>query len=172
MDLLREKRRALGVHCPHKGGSSMAMATSETTNNQDNRVAAEGSVVLGAGANASVNMERADAAVLQTMSETLPDAVKAISQMGATTLRDLGGAVVDLNRDSLEQNRIAWDQTVQAGAAMVDKAIDSMAAGYGVASQAIAKFQPTDNANADIGKYAMLAAAAVAAAVLLSKGSK
>ena len=171
MDLLREKRRALGVHCPHKGGSSMAMATSETTNNTDRRVAADGSVVLGDGASANVTMQQADAAVLQTLSESLPDAVKAISQMGATTLRDLGGAVVDLNKDSLEQNRMAWDETVKAGAAMVDKAIDSMSQGYGVASQAIAKFQPTDNANADIGKYAMLAAAAVAAVVLL-KGTK
>lgn len=175
MNLLHEKRRALGIHCPHKGGggSSMSMATATTTQNTDRRSVLDDSVMVGDGATSTVNNQSityaADAEVLNTLAQTMPDAVRAISQMGATVLRDMGGAVVDLNADSLEQNRRMFDATTQRGADMVDGVINSMAQGFGLAQQAINKFQPTDNANADIGKYAMLAAAAVAAAVLLGK---
>lgn len=174
MNLLHEKRRAIGIHCPHKGGgSSMSMATATSTENTDRRAVLDDSVAVGDGSNSTVNNQSityaADAEVLNTLAQTMPDAVRAISQMGATVLRDMGGAVVDLNADSLAQNRQAWDMTTQRGAQMVDSVIDSMAQGFGLASKAIDKFQPTDNANADIGKYAMLAAAAVAAAVLLGK---
>lgn len=174
MNLLHEKRRALGVHCPHKGGgSSMSMATATTTQNTDRRAVLDDSVQVGDGGSSVVNNQSvtyaADAEVLNTLAQTMPDAVRALSQMGATVLRDVGGAVVDLNADSLAQNRQMFDATTARGAAMVDSVIDSMAQGFGLASEAIKKFQPTDNANADIGKYAMLAAAAVAAAVLLGK---
>lgn len=174
MNLLHEKRRALGIHCPHKGGgSSASMATATTTQNTDRRAVLDDSVQVGDGGSSVVNNQSitysADAEVLNTIAQSMPDAVKALSQMGATVLRDVGGAVVDLNADSMEQNRRAWDATTQRGADMVDSVIDSMAQGFGLASKAIDKFQPTDNANADIGKYAMLAVAAVAAAVLLGK---
>nr|ART90447.1 hypothetical protein [uncultured bacterium] len=178
MNLLREKLRARGIHCPHKGGGapSTSATLQTTTVNADSRAVLQDAVQVGAGSSSSVTMnsytEQADAAVMQALAANIPDAMVALGQAGATVIKDAGGSVVDLNKDSIAANSKAWDATLQAGAAIVDKAIDSISAGYGLAGKAIDKFQPTDNANADIGKYAMLAAAAVAAAVLLSKGSK
>lgn len=149
-------------------GSSVMLATASanTTNNTDRRAALQDSVMVGDGSTATINMSSADAAVLETLANTLPDSVKALMSGGATLLRDAGAAIVDLNRDSLKQNTLAWDHTLQAGASMVDKMIDTMAEGYGVAQKAIDNFAPTENKNADIGKYAMIAVAIVAAAVL------
>jgi hypothetical protein len=114
-------------------------------------------VQVGANAQSTVNFNttQADAEVMRTLATNIPDAMVALGQAGATVIRDAGGSIVDLNKDSIAANSKAWDATLQAGVSIVDKAIDSMAAGYGLADKAIEKFQPTDNANADIGKYAM-----------------
>ncbi|MEZ2296479.1 hypothetical protein [Variovorax sp. RCC_210] len=151
------------------GGSSASLST--TTVNQDSRAVLQDAVQVGSGSTATVNMYSADAEVLKTLAGTLPDAVTALGQMSATTLRDVGGAVVNLNKDSIAANSKAWDSTLQFGANVVDKMIDQMSEGYALAGKAVDSFTPTENKNADIGKYAMLAAAAVAAVVLL-KGSK
>ncbi|MES2251116.1 MAG: hypothetical protein V4645_27835 [Pseudomonadota bacterium] len=175
MNLLREKQRARGhMPCKGGGGTSSSATLQTTTVNSDSRAVLQDAVQVGANAQSTVNFNtsQADAEVLRTLAENIPDAVVALGQAGATIIKDAGGSVIDLNRDSIAANSKAWDQTLQTGAAVVDKAIDSITAGYGLASKAIDKFQPTDNANADIGKYAMLAAAAVAAAVLLSKDKK
>lgn len=175
MNLLREKLRARGIHCPHKGGGGSSASLTTVTENTDARAVLQDAVQVGPGSTSSVvmnsNTEQADAHVLETIANTMPDAVKALTQMGATVVRDSGGAVVDLLKDSAAQQTKSWDATVKAGADIVDKAIDSIQAGYGLADKAISNFKPVENSNADIGKYAMLAAAAVAAAVLL-KGSK
>lgn len=175
MNLLREKQRALGyMPCKGGGGTSSSATLQTTTINSDSRAVLQDAVQVGANAQSTVNFNttQADAEVMRTLATNIPDAMVALGQAGATIIRDAGGSVIDLNRDSIAANSKAWDATLQAGAAVIDKAIDSMAAGYGLANKAIDKFQPTDNANADIGKYAMLAAAAVAAAVLLSKDKK
>ncbi len=157
----------------YKGGTSSSNASSNTTvtQNTDRRTVLDDSVMVGDGASSSVTQinNSADAEVLKTLANSIPDAAVALGQMSATTLRDVGGAVVDLNKDSLAANTKAWDSTLQFGAGMVDKLIDNMSEGYGLASKTIDAFTPTENKNADIGKYAMLAAAAVAAAVLLGK---
>jgi len=175
VNLLREKQRALGyMPCKGGGGTSSSATLQTTTINSDSRAVLQDAVQVGANAQSTVNFNtsQADAEVLRTLATNIPDAMVALGQAGATVIRDAGGSIVDLNKDSIAANSKAWDATLQAGVSIVDKAIDSMAAGYGLADKAIEKFQPTDNANADIGKYAMLAAAAVAAAVLLSKDKK
>jgi hypothetical protein len=175
VNLLREKQRALGyMPCKGGGGTSSSATLQTTTINSDSRAVLQDAVQVGANAQSTVNFNttQADAEVMRTLATNIPDAMVALGQAGATVIRDAGGSIVDLNKDSIAANSKAWDATLQAGVSIVDKAIDSMAAGYGLADKAIEKLQPTDNANADIGKYAMLAAAAVAAAVLLSKDKK
>lgn len=175
MNLLREKQRALGyMPCKGGGGTSSSATLQTTTINSDSRAVLQDAVQVGANAQSTVNFNttQADADVMRTLATNIPDAMVALGQAGATVIKDAGGSVIDLNRDSIAANSKAWDATLQAGAAVIDKAIDSMAAGYGLANKAIDKFQPTDNANADIGKYAMLAAAGVALAVILSQEKK
>jgi len=157
----------------YKGGSSTSTSASlaTTTVNSDSRAVLQDAVQIGSGSTATVNLESADSEVLKSLGGNLSDAVAALGQMSATTLRDVGGSVVNLNKDSLAANSKAWDSTLQFGAGVVDKLIDQMSEGYGLAGKAIDSFTPTENKNADIGKYAMWAAAAVAAAVIL-KGSK
>lgn len=175
MNLLREKLRAQGLHRACKGGSSSSNASSNTTvtQNVDRRAVLQDAAYVGDGSTSSVNFinNSTDGEVLKTLAGEQGDAVKALAQMGATVLKDAGGSVVDLQRDSITANSKAWDSTLEYGSAMVDKIIDNMSEGYGIATKAIDKFQPTENANADIGKYAMIAAAVVAGVVLL-KDSK
>lgn len=106
--------------------------------------------------------------VLNSLSDGQADAVKALSSFGAQMVRDSQEAIVDLNATSTAANRDMWDKTVSVGAGLVDKLIGQSGA---LGQAAISNFAPTENKNADTGKYAMWAAAAVAAVVLL-KGSK
>lgn len=156
-----------------KSSSSSSTANQQSTTNIDRRTVIQDGAYVGDNSSASVSFvnNSTDGEVLKALAGEQGDAVKALAQMGATVLKDAGGSVVDLQRDAIKANTVAWDQTLQTGAGLVDKVIDSMSEGYGIASKAIDKFQPTENANADIGKYAMLAAAAVAGAVLLSKAN-
>ncbi|CAN5165722.1 hypothetical protein BH10PSE16_BH10PSE16_43870 [soil metagenome] len=78
---------------------------------------------------------------------------------------------MDLARFQGEQNTEAWNTTITAGAGLVDKLIGQVGDGVALSEKVVSAFTPTENKNADIGKYAMWAAAAVAAAVLLSKKS-
>lgn len=157
--------------------SVLALATLNTTNNVDRRAALQDAVFVGDGSSANVTMYSADAAVLETLANAIPDSVKALMSGGATLLRDASAAIVDLNKDSIAANSKAWDQTLETGSAMVDRLIDSMAEGFGLAkasitagntlaAKAVDSFQPTDNKAADVGKYAVIAVAIVAAAVL------
>lgn len=182
MNILRFKQKALGHH-PCKGGSKNEQTQMDVVNttNIDRRAVLDSSLMVGDGASSWVstsstsqnnyNLEAADAGVLNTLAANIPDAMRALGGASAETLQKMGGAIVDLNRDSLTANSRNVDTVLTAGAEMVDKLIDNMSQGYGLAGQAISSFKPTENSNADIGKYAMLAAAAVAAAVLL-KGAK
>lgn len=171
MNLLREKLRACGHHRAMKGGSSSSNASSNTTmtTNIDRRAVLQDAAYVGDNSTSSVNFinNSTDGEVLKELAAGQSDAVKFMTQQGATLLKDAGGAIVDLNKDSLTANTKAWDSTLQYGSAMVDSIIDSMSQGYGIAEKAIDKFQPTENANADIGKYAMIAVAVVAGVVFL-----
>lgn len=156
-----------------KSSSSSSTANQQSTTNIDRRTVIQDGAYVGDSSSASVSFinNSTDGEVLKTLAGEQGDAVKALAQMGATVLKDAGGSVVDLQRDSITANSKAWDSTLEYGSQMVDKIIDNMSEGYGIATKAIDKFQPTENANADIGKYAMIAAAVVAGVVLL-KDSK
>lgn len=154
-----------------KSSSSSSTANQQSTTNIDRRTVIQDGAYVGDSSSASVSFinNSADAEVLRTLSAEQGDAVKALAQMGATVLKDAGGSVVDLQRDSINANTKAWDSTLEYGSQMVDKIIDNMSEGYGIATKAIDKFQPTENANADIGKYAVIAVGVVAAVVFLGK---
>ena len=138
-----------------KGGSSDSSG-SPTTNNTDRRMALSGSVALGDGASAgsiTSTTYAADAMVLQTLAETMPDAVKALASAGADVINRAGGAVVDLNRDSIAANTRSFDHVVNFGSQAIDKIIDASiktsAAGNQLAAQAVASYQPAEKNNAD-----------------------
>jgi hypothetical protein len=177
------------------GGPSNSASLTTITTNEDSRAVLQDSVQVGDGSSSTVSTntwsytEAADAKVLETLANALPDAVSALGQMSATTLRDVGGSIVNLNKDSQTANSKAWDSTLEHGASTVDKAIDLMEKSFGfvkdsmtaqtdfaqkniassnaLAGKSLDAYQPTDSKNADLVKYAMFAAAAVAAVVLL-----
>lgn len=155
----------------YKGGSSSN--DSQTTQNVDRRAALQDSVQATDGGSvvASINSttinQSADAATLQHIADTLPDAVKTIAQAGSDTINNIGGAVVDLNRDTVAAQTKSFDSLVSAGAGLVDKLIDTNAA---TTQGVIASYRPVDGNNADVAKWAMGAAAAAVAGVLLLKG--
>lgn len=153
MNLLREKLRARGHHLAQGGGSSSSSASDTTTNNVDNRMAVQDGAGL---TNSNGN----------TVNVNSTDAVKAISNLGADVIKTTGGAVVQLNKDSVQANATAWDTTVTASAALVDRLID---ASTEIGSKAVASYQPTDNKNADTLKWAAIAGAAVVALQFIKK---
>lgn len=133
------------------GGSKSSSAT--TTTNTDNRTAVQDGVAI-AGSSGTFNVNSSDA-------------VKAIAQMGSDTIAATGEAVVQLNQAGLEANVTAWDKTLQRGADLVDKLIDSTTQ---IGTSAITNFQPAENKASETSlKLGMIAAAAVAASVLLSR---
>lgn len=139
------------------GGGSSSSSTATTTNNTDQRVAVQDGIGLSGSSNNNVQYNSTDA-------------VKAIAQLGADTIKQTGEAVVKLNQTSTAANVTTWDKTLTTSAALVDKLIDSATASYGIAERAIDSFQPTENkANDTSLKLGMIAAAGVAATLLLSK---
>lgn len=158
----------------YKGGGGSSTANSPTTTNTDRRSALQDAVQTGDGSSTgSINIvtSSADADVLKTLAESMPDAVKALSSAGADVINRAGGAVVDLNRDSIAANTKSFDSVVNFGAQAIDKLIDASvqtaATGNALASQAVQSFKPSENSNADAMKWGLIAAAAVAAAVVL-----
>lgn len=142
------------------GGGSSSSDSSTTSTNTDQRVAVQDGLGLSGSDSNVINYNSSDA-------------VKAVAQMGAETIARTGEAVVQLNRDSSAANVTAWDKTVSTSAALVDKLIERSA---GIANAAITNYQPTQNKEQDTTqqaqKYALMAAAGVAAAVLLAKVAK
>lgn len=156
------------------GGGGESTSNSPTTTNTDRRAALDKSLAIGDGSrtgNISMTSYSADAQVLQTLAETMPDAVKAMTSAGADVISRAGGSIVDLNRDSMAANTRSFDSVVNFGASAIDKIIDASVqttqVGNALAAQAVASYQPAEKNNADIMKYGMYAAAAVVAVVLL-----
>ena len=98
-----------------------------------------------------------------------PDAVKAIAQAGADVIKSSGGAVVELAKLQTTANADAWNKTVTEGAGLVDKLIDKVGEGFKLSSTVVEKFQPTENKNTDVIKYAAIAAAVVGVAAFMGK---
>jgi len=156
MDLLRLKLSCspMGARL-YKGSSSSSSAT--TTQNTDQRVAVQDGVGVSGSSNNTIRYNDTDA-------------VAAIAQLGADVIKSTGEAVVQLNSDSTTANVTAWDKTLETSATLVDKLIDNVSKGYGVAEKAIDSFQPAENKSNDTSlKLGMIAAAGVAATILLSK---
>lgn len=152
------------------GGKSSSQSNPVTTN-QDKRVAVSDGVGVSGDSN-SINVQRADAAVLSATASMQGDAVKAMSNAGADMVRASQAAIVDLAETSSAANVQAWDTTVTQGAKLIDSLIDKVGEGFGVANKAIDSFQPEQNKTSDSMKWGMIAAAGVAAAVLLGAGAK
>lgn len=151
-DSVTRRKLGGGYVCGGGGGGSSSSSTSSTTNNTDNRIAVQDGVGVSGSSGVTVNST---------------DAVKAIAQMGADTIKQTGDAVVHLNQTATAANALAWDKTVTAGAALVDKLIDASTT---LGTSAIDKFQPAENKASDTSlKLGMIAAAAVAATILLGK---
>jgi hypothetical protein len=114
----------------------------------------------------------ADAMVLQTLASDMPDAMKAMLGAGADVINRAGGAVVNLNRDSIAANTASFDSVVNFGAGAIDKiinaSIQTSKIGNDLAAQAVASYQPDSKNNADTAKYAMYAAAGLVALVLIN----
>ena len=159
----------------YKGGSKKTTTGPKTTNN-DNRMALDDSLVMGAGAkarNINVTTYAADAQVLQTLADDMPDAVKAMMNAGADVINRAGGAVVNLNKDSMAANTMSFDRVVDFGSSAIDKLIDASVKtsqiGNDLATTAVKSYQPDAKNDADSTKYLMYAAAGVVALVLLGK---
>lgn len=118
----------------------------------------------------------ADAHVLDTLAATMPDTVRALAGYGSDVLGKVGGAVVDLNRDSLAQNARSFDAVVQAGSGMVDKIINASVAtaqaGTALAATAVQSFEPVQNKAADSQKYILWGIAGLAVLTVLARGVK
>lgn len=159
------------------GGDSSSSTSGPQTTNNDNRMALQGSVGVGTGGSAgNITINSADAMVLQTLAETMPDAVRAMTSAGADVIKSAGGSIVELNRDSVAANSKSFDSVVNFGAQAIDRIIDASvktsAAGNQLAAQTVASYQPAEKNNAEIMKYGMFAAAAVVAVVILNNGKK
>lgn len=124
------------------GGSKSSSSTAQNTT--DNRNAVQDGLAL-SGSSGNV------------VTYNSSDAVKAIAQLGTDTIAKTGASVVELNQASLDANLTAWDKTVTAGAALVDKLIDASST---LGTSAIEKFQPAENAQQNTLQVAAIAAAA------------
>ena len=133
------------------GGGSKSNSSTATTNTDNRNVTESGVAISGSSGNINVNS---------------PDAVKAVAQMGTDTIREVGGAVVELNQASLDANLTAWDKTVTAGAQLVDKLIDASTT---LGSKAIDTYQPNENRREETYQMVGLAAAAAFAAYAIFK---
>lgn len=151
-----------GIVCGGGGGGGSSKSDSSTTStNTDARVAVQDGLGLSYSSNNTIEVND-------------PDAVRAVAQLGAETIARTGEAIVQLNQSAGAQNAAAWDKTVTAGAALVDKLIDRST---GVATAAITNFQPTANKEADATSstaktVALVVAAAAAAAVIANAAGK
>lgn len=170
MDILRERLRVRGAHCPcgpSGGGGGNSSSTSETkTTNIDKRVAVSDGVGLSGDSN-SITYNSSSYS-----SNNDPDVVKALAQAGSDILKSSGAAVVDLNKNAMNANVNLYDKTLTAGVTLVDKLIDKVGDGFSLGEKAIDSFQPSENKQTDALKYGLIAAAVVAGAVLLKREEK
>lgn len=166
MDILREKMRCLQMGAVlQKGGGAGPQTTQsvQDTTNEDKRNAVQDGVGV------SGNLNR----VTYVTNTNDPDAVKAMTNAGADIIKSAGGAIVDLNRDSVAAQSKSFDAMLTAGGALVDKVIDantkSMQTNAATAASVVSAFKPVEGANADVAKWGAAAAVAGLALVALMK---
>lgn len=144
-----------GYRCGGGGGDDTNEGAKTESTNVDKRNAVQDGVGVSGDSNTVVYND--------------PDAVKAIAQAGADVIKSSGGAVVELAKLQTTANADAWNKTVTEGAGLVDKLIDKVGEGFKLSSTVVEKFQPTENKNADVVKYAAIAAAVVGVAAFMGK---
>ena len=149
-----------------KGGGGSTTNTTEgaktTTVNTDERMAIQD----GVGVNGDGNSTN------YTVVSNSSDAVVAMANMGADIINSTGGAVVDLYKDAGNNTTDMYNKTITEGAALVDKLIDGMSAGFGLSEKVVDSFQPAENKNTDAIKWAAIAAGVVGTAYLFKGGTK
>lgn len=177
MNPLDERRKALGYMRPFKGSSTTNESNPNTTN-VDRRLAVQDGVGVSGDGSSAYNSESYaytdnsnSAETIKYLSEQGSDTITALANAGTDIIRNSGGAVIELAKFQGAQNTESFNTLVTQGGNLLDKLLDKSSEGFGLASKVVDSFTPTDSKNADVGKYAMWAAAAVAAAVLL-KGVK
>jgi len=166
-DCATRSKMGRGYWCGNGGGSSSQ--SNPVTNNTDNRsVTSINQTDYSTNITDSRSTSTTDSSTHSYIDNSnSSDAVIALTNAGADIIKNSGGAVVDLAKFQGAQNTDAWNTTLTTGADLIDKMMQSTAQGFALSNKVVDSFTPTDTKNADIGKYAMLAAAAVTAAVLL-----
>ena len=139
--------------------------TQTVTENTDRRIAVNDGVGISGSSN--------------TVQVNDPDVVRAIASMGGDVLKKLGGAIVDINKTSADNNRHAMDSTMDTSAKLVDKLTDSLSQGFtlagktvSAAEKTVSAFQPNENKGAETMKYLGFAVIGVAAVALVLQGKK
>lgn len=161
------------------GRSNNNSTTTPTTTNTDNRVAAQDSIVASGGASLS-NTTNTNTTNIDNSNSS--DAVIAIANAGTSLIRDSGEAVVNLAELQFNANAQTWNRTVTESAALIDKLIGQSGAGIELGRQAardnvslannvIGSFKPVEGQQTEVMKWALGAAALIAASVMF-KGSK
>jgi hypothetical protein len=135
--------------------------TQTTINNTDRRNAVEGGIGVSGDGNSTTFVSNTNST----------DVVRAIAELNTETFRDLGGAIVDLQATASDSNLQAWDATLEAGSALVDRILDQTQglaeAGASLGQSAISAYQPNENKNAQVVLWLGVAvAAAIAAATI------
>lgn len=176
------------------GRSSQSTSSSNITNtttllNQyDQRVAlGNDAMQLGAGAVAnsgntftvqavdggSVAMAQYNAQLLQALGETQGDTVKALAMFGSDSLKTQGDTAAQLFSTSTDAAAKSWATTINASSELIDKFLASaegtIRGAQTVASDAIHSYQPTENKQADVLKYAAIAGAITVGFLVLNK---
>lgn len=102
------------------------------------------------------------------------DSVRAIAGFGASSLASMGDSATKLFEQSSSNSAQAWGHTVDVASEALNKAFDTstatLKAAQGMASSAMATYQPAEKSTADTTKYLMLAGAALAALFIFRKG--
>jgi hypothetical protein len=137
--------------------------TQTTINNNDRRNAVEGGIGVSGDGNSTTFVSNTNST----------DVVRAIAELNTETFRDLGGAIVDLQATASDSNLQAWDATLEAGSALVDRILDQTQglaeAGASLGQSAISAYQPNENKNAQVVLWLGLAVAAAIAAGTIFK---
>lgn len=176
---------------PGKKNTTSTSSTSTTTQMQDNRVVADGSTVLQAGAHLVANTDASDrstshitvnnadaarvaefnAGLLRDVSANQTDAVKTIAGFGRDSIERMGASVTDLYATAGSNTTRAWEHTLEESRGLLtglaEAASKNSAAAQSLGQAAIASFQPAENKTADATKYAAMAGAAVVAFMIL-----
>lgn len=120
-----------------------------------------------------VRLGELQAELAGAVAESQTDAVRFMSQLGADSLRELGGAATDLFEVAGKNSAQAWSQTVDASEGLITRLIESSEANSdgarALAASALASYQPSESKAGDTLKYTAIAAAAVAALFIFKK---